>query len=127
MIALRARKGKFRSFAWHQNRACGAGDASSLGTRMARAMSSALGEQALLLSQVLPAASCCSTSCRLETGRCGLAGGIDITYPAENGALFIQMETKVLITEQPITATPCPPLSCTKSAYFRDKQSACRN
>ena len=37
----------------------------------------------------------------LETGTIAvLAGGIDIAYPAENAALFTQMETKgVLIIE----------------------------
>lgn len=87
----------------------GARNASSLGTRMARAMSSALGEKGVVVvSGLARGIDAAAHHAALETGTIAvLAGGIDIAYPAENAALFTQMETKgVLITEQPITQQP---------------------
>ena len=53
-----------------------------------------LAKKALFVSG-LPAASMRSTSCRLGNGDDrGFGWGIDIAYPAENAALFTQMDKR---------------------------------
>jgi DNA processing protein len=87
----------------------GARNASSLGTRMARALSQELGEAGLVVVSGLARGidTCAHLAC-VSTGTIGvLAGGVDVLYPSENTALAEQMlDTGALISEQPLGMAP---------------------
>ncbi|MFY0621542.1 MAG: DNA-processing protein DprA [Pelagimonas sp.] len=88
----------------------GARNASSLGTRMARALSRGLGEAGFVVVSGL--ARGVDTAAHIETVKTGtvavMAGGVDVMYPAENGQLArdILDQDGALVSEQPIGMQP---------------------
>lgn len=87
----------------------GARNASSLGVRMAKALSRDLGEAGFLVTSGLARGiDTAAHSAALRTGTIGvLAGGVDIIYPANNMKLAEAiLDTGVLISEQPMGMQP---------------------
>ncbi len=87
----------------------GARNASSLGTRMARALSKDLGEQGqVIVSGLARGIDAAAHHAALETGTIAvLAGGVDICYPAENTALQEKIAQQGLcLSEQPMGLRP---------------------
>lgn len=87
----------------------GARNASSLGMRMARTLSSALGDAGLVITSGLARgidASCHSAS--LHSGTIAVqAGGVDTIYPSENAELHKEIARHGLrLSEQPLGMTP---------------------
>lgn len=87
----------------------GARNASSLGTRMARALAGDLAEAGFpIISGLARGVDAAAHLAALEKGTIAvLAGGVDIFYPSENTQLAEQISTKgVLISEQPMGLHP---------------------
>ena len=87
----------------------GARNASSLGTRMARALAHDLGEKGYVISSGL--ARGVDTAAHLASLKTGtvaiMAGGVDVIYPSENTNLAHDIRKKGLfLSEQPIGMTP---------------------
>ena len=93
----------------------GARNASSLGTRMARALARELGQAGyIVVSGLARGVDTAAHIAALDTGTIAVqAGGIDVMYPAENTDLSSQIaQTGLRISEQPVGLTPqarhCP-------------------
>ncbi|WP_238369805.1 DNA-processing protein DprA [Heliomarina baculiformis] len=87
----------------------GARNASSLGTRMARALARDLGEQGFVVASGLARGiDAAAHLAALPTGTIAvMAGGVDAIYPPENAALAHDIAAKGLrISEQPMGQTP---------------------
>ncbi|WP_085309596.1 DNA-processing protein DprA [Planktotalea arctica] len=87
----------------------GARNASSLGTRMARALSSELAEAGyVIVSGLARGIDTCAHLAAAKQGSIAvLAGGVDVIYPVENGALADSLlENGALISEQPMRMAP---------------------
>ncbi|MDK3017115.1 DNA-processing protein DprA [Pseudodonghicola flavimaris] len=87
----------------------GARNASSLGTRMARALARQLGEAGLVvISGLARGVDASAHLAALETGTVAvLAGGLDVIYPAENAGLAADIARRgLLISEQPMGMAP---------------------
>ncbi|MDO6730860.1 DNA-processing protein DprA [Marinovum sp. 2_MG-2023] len=87
----------------------GARNASSLGTRMARALASELGEAGfVVVSGLARGVDTAAHLAALEMGTVAVfAGGVDVTYPAENTRLAEDIAARgVILSEQPIGMTP---------------------
>lgn len=87
----------------------GARNASSLGTRMARALASELSEQGfVIVSGLARGIDTCAHLAAAERGSLAvLAGGVDAVYPSENLPLAESLIAKGgLISEQPIGMAP---------------------
>ena len=87
----------------------GARNASSLGTRMARALAHDLGEQGFVVASGLARGiDAAAHLAALPTGTIAvMAGGVDAIYPPENAALAHDIAAKGLrISEQPMGQTP---------------------
>ena len=87
----------------------GARNASSLGTRMARALSNELAEAGyVIVSGLARGIDTCAHLASADHGSIAvLAGGVDVIYPVENGALAESLLNKgALISEQPIGMAP---------------------
>lgn len=87
----------------------GARNASSLGLRMARGMSAALGEAGqTIIAGLALGIDTAAHNAALPTGTVAvMAGGIDVIYPAENVVLAAQIAEKgALISEQPPGTEP---------------------
>ncbi|MEN8894040.1 MAG: DNA-processing protein DprA [Planktotalea arctica] len=87
----------------------GARNASSLGTRMARALSSELAEAGyVIVSGLARGIDTCAHLAAAKQGSIAvLAGGVDVIYPVENGALADSLlENGALISEQPMGMAP---------------------
>ncbi|MCL4124604.1 UNVERIFIED_CONTAM: hypothetical protein GTU68_039825 [Idotea baltica] len=87
----------------------GARNASSLGTRMARALAQELGENGYCVASGLArGVDTAAHIASIGTGTVAvMAGGVDVVYPAENGALAQDIaSTGLLISEQPMGTTP---------------------
>lgn len=87
----------------------GARNASSLGTRMARRLAAELGQAGhIVVSGLARGIDAAAHAAALEHGTIAvLAGGINVTYPAENAALAAQIgESGLLVSEQPLGLTP---------------------
>jgi DNA processing protein len=87
----------------------GARNASSLGTRMARALSKDLGAQGqVIVSGLARGIDAAAHHAALETGTIAvLAGGVDVCYPAENTALQEKIARQGLcLSEQPMGLRP---------------------
>ncbi|MEL7114843.1 MAG: DNA-processing protein DprA [Pseudomonadota bacterium] len=82
----------------------GARNASSLGTRMARALAETLGQAGhVIVSGMARGIDTAAHLASLETGTIAvLAGGVDVVYPAENAVLAQEIAEKGLrLSEQP--------------------------
>ncbi len=95
------------------NRPCvalvGARNASSLGTRMARALATGIGASgAVVVSGLARGIDAAAHTAALETGTVAvMAGGVDVVYPAENAVLAQEIAEKGLrISEQPMGLQP---------------------
>lgn len=87
----------------------GARNASSLGTRMARALAQELGENGYCVASGLArGVDTAAHIASIGTGTVAvMAGGVNVVYPAENGALAQDIaSTGLLISEQPMGTTP---------------------
>lgn len=87
----------------------GARNASSLGTRMARALASELAEAGyIVVSGLARGIDTCAHLASRDLGSIAvLAGGVDVIYPEENAALaFSLLETGALLSEQPMGMAP---------------------
>ncbi|MFW8637080.1 DNA-processing protein DprA [Cribrihabitans pelagius] len=87
----------------------GARNASSLGTRMARALARELGAAGhVVVSGLARGVDTAAHEGALETGTVAvLAGGADVVYPASNAALAARIgETGVILSEQPMGLAP---------------------
>jgi len=87
----------------------GARNASSLGTRMARALARGLGEQGYVIASGLArGVDGAAHLAALETGTIAvMAGGVDVIYPAENAKLAQDIAQQGLrLSEQPMRMTP---------------------
>ncbi|MEY8830306.1 DNA-processing protein DprA [Sedimentitalea sp. XS_ASV28] len=87
----------------------GARNASSLGTRMARALAHELGERGYcVVSGLARGVDTAAHIGAIGTGTVAvMAGGVDVVYPAENEALAQDIAaTGLLISEQPMGTTP---------------------
>jgi DNA processing protein len=87
----------------------GARNASSLGTRMARALARELGQAGyIVVSGLARGVDTAAHIAALDTGTIAVqAGGIDVMYPAENTDLASQIaQTGLRISEQPVGLTP---------------------
>lgn len=87
----------------------GARNASSLGTRMARALAHELGEKGYCVASGLArGVDTAAHIAAISTGTVAvMAGGVDVVYPAENGGLAQDIaKTGLLISEQPMGTTP---------------------
>ena len=87
----------------------GARNASSLGTRMARALAHGLGAQGFVIASGL--ARGVDTAAHLASLKSGtiavMAGGVDVIYPTENTNLALDIARQgVRISEQPMGVTP---------------------
>lgn len=87
----------------------GARNASSLGTRMARALARELGDKGYTIISGL--ARGVDTAAHIASIRSGtvavMAGGVDVIYPSENTGLAEDIaKTGLLISEQPMGTTP---------------------
>ncbi|UXX82485.1 DNA-processing protein DprA [Roseovarius pelagicus] len=87
----------------------GARNASSLGTRMARALASDLAQQGyVVVSGLARGVDAAAHTATLKTGTVAiLAGGVDILYPAENARLADDVaRTGIRLSEQPMGTVP---------------------
>ncbi|MEM8633172.1 MAG: DNA-processing protein DprA [Pseudomonadota bacterium] len=87
----------------------GARNASSLGTRMARALAGGLGEAGyVVVSGLARGIDTAAHLAALETGTMAVfAGGVDVIYPAENTALAQDIAQQGLcLSEQPVGLQP---------------------
>ncbi len=87
----------------------GARNASSLGTRMARALASELGEQGhVIVSGLARGVDTAAHLATVETGTIAvMAGGVDVIYPTENTHLADDIAKKGLrLSEQPMGLQP---------------------
>ena len=88
----------------------GARNASSLGTRMARALARGLGEEGIVVASGLArGVDAAAHAAAVETGTVAvLAGGADVLYPAENSRLAeqIRAEGGAIVSEQPFGMQP---------------------
>ena len=87
----------------------GARNASSLGTRMAKALARELGEAGhVIVSGLARGVDTAAHVAALDTGTAAVqAGGVDIMYPAENTNLAEQIAQKGLhLSEQPMGLSP---------------------
>ncbi|GAA6199959.1 DNA-processing protein DprA [Aquicoccus sp. SU-CL01552] len=87
----------------------GARNASSLGTRMARALAKELGEAGFVVASGLArGVDAAAHLAALETGTVAvLAGGVDVIYPPENAGLAADIaERGLLLSEQPMGMAP---------------------
>ena len=87
----------------------GARNASSLGTRMARALAAELGERGYVVASGLArGVDAAAHHAALQTGTVAvLAGGVDVLYPAENATLADDILAHgVRLSEQPIGMAP---------------------
>ena len=87
----------------------GARNASSLGTRMARALARDLGAAGyVVVSGLARGIDAAAHQAALETGTIAVqAGGVDVMYPAENTDLARQIgETGLRLSEQPVGLQP---------------------
>lgn len=87
----------------------GARNASSLGTRMARALARELGEAGyIVVSGLARGVDTTAHLAALETGTVAvMAGGVDMVYPAENAHLGRDIAARgALISEQPMGLAP---------------------
>jgi DNA processing protein len=87
----------------------GARNASSLGTRMARALASGLGEAGqVVVSGLARGVDAVAHQAALRTGTVAvLAGGVDVVYPAENASLAQEIaEAGLKLSEQPLGLVP---------------------
>ncbi|MDF1726907.1 MAG: DNA-processing protein DprA [Sulfitobacter sp.] len=87
----------------------GARNASSLGTRMARALARDLGALGyVVVSGLARGIDAAAHHAALDTGTLAVqAGGVDVIYPAENTDLALQIEKKGLrLSEQPMGLQP---------------------
>ncbi|WP_052081240.1 DNA-processing protein DprA [Paracoccus halophilus] len=87
----------------------GARNASSLGLRMARGLASGLSQSgAMVVSGLARGIDTVAHEAALHGGTIAImAGGIDMVYPAENGALADRIcDTGLLVTEQPPGTEP---------------------
>ena len=87
----------------------GARNASSLGTRMARALARDLGAAGfVVVSGLARGVDAAAHAAALDTGTIAvMAGGVDVIYPAENTALAGDIAAHgLLVSEQPMRLTP---------------------
>ncbi|MGR3492091.1 MAG: DNA-processing protein DprA [Shimia sp.] len=87
----------------------GARNASSLGTRMARALATELGQAGrVVISGLARGVDAAAHSAALETGTiAALGGGVDVVYPSENATLMDRIaDVGLLVSEQPIGLRP---------------------
>jgi len=87
----------------------GARNASSLGTRMARALAAGLGEHGIVtVSGLARGIDTAAHMASLDSGTVAvMAGGVDVTYPAENADLAARIaETGLVLSEQPVGMQP---------------------
>ncbi|QMU57857.1 MAG: DNA-protecting protein DprA [Boseongicola sp.] len=87
----------------------GARNASSLGTRMARRLANDLGKEGFVIASGLARGiDTAAHLAALETGTIAvMAGGVDVTYPAENAVLAQEIQEKgLLISEMPVNTRP---------------------
>jgi DNA processing protein len=87
----------------------GARNASSLGTRMARALAEELGKSGhVIVSGLARGVDTAAHKATLDTGTVAvLGGGVDVIYPVENTGLAEQIRDKgVLLSEQPMGLQP---------------------
>jgi len=87
----------------------GARNASSLGTRMARALARELGEAGFVVASGLArGVDAAAHLAALETGTVAvLAGGVDVVYPPENAGLAADIAKRgLLLSEQPMGMAP---------------------
>ncbi len=87
----------------------GARNASSLGTRMARALAEGLaGEGLVVVSGLARGVDAAAHAAALTKGTVAvMAGGVDVVYPAENAVLAQEItETGLRLSEQPIGMQP---------------------
>ena len=87
----------------------GARNASSLGMRMARALSRDLGAEGMtIVSGLARGIDTAAHEAALDTGTIAvLGGGVDVVYPKENAALTARIaETGLLLSEQPMGVVP---------------------
>ena len=87
----------------------GARNASSLGTRMARALARDLGAEGFaVVSGLARGVDAAAHIAALETGTIAvLAGGVDVTYPPENAGLAADIARRgLLLSEQPMGMAP---------------------
>ena len=87
----------------------GARNASSLGTRMARALAKELGEAGFVVTSGLArGVDAAAHLAALETGTVAvLAGGVDVIYPPENAGLAANIAKRgLLLSEQPMGMAP---------------------
>ncbi len=89
--------------------AVGARNASSLGTRMARALAQGLGEAGIVVvSGLARGIDTAAHMAALPTGTVAvMAGGVDVPYPAENSALLRDIaEQGLILSERPMGLSP---------------------
>jgi DNA processing protein len=87
----------------------GARNASSLGTRMARALAQELGSRGYVIASGLARGiDTAAHVASLDTGTIAvMAGGVDVVYPSENAALAQDIRARgLLLSEQPIGMAP---------------------
>jgi len=87
----------------------GARNASSLGTRMARALARELGEAGYVVASGLArGVDAAAHLAAVESGTIAvLAGGVDVIYPAENAGLAADIARRgLLLSEQPMGMAP---------------------
>lgn len=87
----------------------GARNASSLGTRMARALAKELGDEGhVVVSGLARGVDAAAHLAALETGTVAvLAGGVDVIYPPENAGLAADIAKRgLLLSEQPMGMAP---------------------
>ncbi|MGR3467161.1 MAG: DNA-processing protein DprA [Shimia sp.] len=87
----------------------GARNASSLGTRMARALGAGLGAAGKIVTSGLArGVDAAAHTAALETGTiAALGGGVDVVYPSENATLMDRIaDVGVLVSEQPMGLRP---------------------
>ncbi|MCV6584534.1 MAG: DNA-processing protein DprA [Marinibacterium sp.] len=87
----------------------GARNASSLGTRMARALAHDLGQDGfVIISGLARGVDTAAHAAALNTGTVAvMAGGVDVIYPSENTALAQDIaECGVMVSEQPMGLRP---------------------
>ena len=87
----------------------GARNASSLGTRMARALATELGQEGyVIVSGLARGVDTAAHVAAVDSGTVAvLAGGVDVLYPSENARLATDITTHGLrLSEQPVGMTP---------------------
>ncbi|MGB7316562.1 MAG: DNA-processing protein DprA [Planktotalea sp.] len=102
-------RGNLKGFSRPMIALVGARNASSLGTRMARALANELSEQGyIIVSGLARGIDTCAHLAAAKNGSLAvLAGGVDVIYPAENLALAESLLDKgALISEQPMGMAP---------------------